>query len=139
MVSTFGVLIASQSDGGPQVIDRYYQQAVAWDSTAAVRQASRDLGWAVDVTRGAVDGRTVLDVRVTDRDGLPVTGLTGELLLRRPQSAGVLERLRLDAAPATMLRAYPSVSGRGLWDIDVELQRGETRFVDTVRREWQLP
>lgn len=146
MVSTFGVLIASRSDGGPQVVDRYYQQAVAWDSTAALRQASRDLGWTVDVTRMVVDGRTALDVRVTDRDGHAVTGLTGALLLRRPQSAGVLERLPLalgapatSTNPATPLRAFPSVSGRGLWDVDVELQRGKTRFVGSVRREWRLP
>ncbi len=149
MTSTFGVLIASRSDGGPQVIKQYYQQAVAWDSTAAVRQASLDLGWTLDVSRSRKDGQTELLVRIVDRDGHPVPGLSGELRLSRPQSTGVLERLPLlpeaahgDAGhdtPLPALRAIPTASGRGLWDVEVDVRSGDTRFVGTVRRDWQLP
>ncbi len=149
MTSTFGVLIASRSDGGPQVIKQYYQQAVAWDSTAAVRQASLDLGWTLDVSRSRKDGQTELLVRIVDRDGHPVPGLSGELRLSRPQSTGVLERLPLlpesahgDAGhdtPPPALRAIPTASGRGLWDVEVDVRSGDTRFVGTVRRDWQLP
>jgi nitrogen fixation protein FixH len=143
MTSTFGVLLASRSDGGPQVIHQYYQQAVAWDSTAAVRQATRDLGWTLDVTLARTDGRSELVVGIVDRDGRPVTGLSGELRLRRPQTAGVLERLRLEpvrtANSPGMLRAIPTASGSGLWDVEVDVRTGDTRFVGTVRRDWQLP
>ncbi|MEQ9104255.1 MAG: FixH family protein [Rhodothermales bacterium] len=149
MTSTFGVLIASRSDGGPRVIKQYYQKAVAWDSTAAVRQASVDLGWVLDVSRSRTDGQTELEVRIVDSDGRPISGLSGEMRLSRPQSTGVLERLPLEpyptpgttpgATPAFTLRAFPTVSGRGLWDVEVDVRTGETRFVGTVRRDWQLP
>lgn len=141
MATTFGMLFASRVDGGPEVIEAYYDKAVAWDSTAAVRAASDDLGWHASVSLVTDQGTTprmVLSVR--DADGQPVEGLTGSAILSRPQRAVPLETLNLAAGDAP--GAYVStltVHGTGLFDIALDLSRDDDRFVRTIRAEWHLP
>lgn len=141
MVSTFGVLIASRSDGGPAVLDNYYKRAVAWDSTAALRQASLDMKWKTDLLLTTkADGSPRVLLAVTDSTGLPVEGLTGTISFSRPQTAGIREQLTLSrGVDSGTWYVDPSVTGSGLWDVGLELRRGPVLFVHTVRKEWHLP
>ena len=58
------VVMAARSDGGAQVVDDYYEQAVKWDSLAEARTAASTLGWTTSLTLGrseaTIDGIIVL-------------------------------------------------------------------------------
>lgn len=128
-----GVLVAARSDGGAQVVDDYYNRAVAWDSLASVRGASDERGWTVGV-EVAEDGSALLSV--ADSTGAPVRGLSGAVIVRRPQFADALGEYAVRAA-AERPGAYQfdvDASGTGIWIFDVRLRKGGLIHVAELRR-----
>lgn len=131
------VLVAARSDGGAQVVDDYYSRAVAWDSLAALQTTSAERGWGLDLDL-ASDGAALLTV--TDSTGAPVTGLDGDVSIRRPQLADVLQVADLAAAQdrAGVYTFDIEAAGRGIWIFDVRLQRGDLLHVVELRRRAEI-
>lgn len=136
--STFGVLFAARSDGGPAVLDDYYQQALRWDTLARQQAASNALGWhvQVQVLPSSTPEHLVLLV-LTDRHGQPLTGLTGTIRAFRPEQVAVQSTAVLQADPATPghYRQPLTLHKAGLWDFEIVAQRGRDRFQTKVRLE----
>lgn len=141
MGTTFGMLFASRVDGGPQVIEAYYEKAVAWDSTAAVRASSLALGWTASVAlQHTIGGASTIVVTLEDASGEPVSGASGTASLSRPQRAGILETAQLKPGPDAGSYVFaPSATGTGLFDVAIDMTRDDDRFVRTIRSEWHMP
>ncbi len=134
---TLGLLVASNSDGGVQVVDNYYEKAVSWDSLAAITRSSNALGWTVAVeTEASLSGR-LGHVTVTDGDGVPVAGLIGRILVGRPQTAGFVGEYAMQSTPANpgVYRFQFPNAAPGLWDITIDASIQEKRIVRQIRIE----
>ncbi|MBT4052293.1 MAG: hypothetical protein HOE73_04300, partial [Bacteroidetes Order II. Incertae sedis bacterium] len=75
-----GVVIIAKSDGGAQVVDDYYDRAVAWDSLNSLDQAFIDQGWLTYLILDASTGRLV----VQDSLGIRLSDLSGSVEMTRP-------------------------------------------------------
>jgi hypothetical protein len=123
----------------PRPIADYYEKSLAWDADRALLEASRQLGWAVAVEVPDVPVEPgqprPLDVAVTDRDGRPVTGLSGDLVALRASDSRMNVKGRLVELPQSpgRYRALLILRAPGLWDLGVDAVRGEVRFVHTAR------
>ncbi len=138
--TTFALLFASKSDGGAQVVENYYQKATTWDTYASERAASAALGWKAEVSVLPPDDASTLrpvEVLFQDRDGAPLTGLTGIIRALRPQQARAVAEVPL--APAAdkpgAYRMLMPVYGAGLWDFEIAARRDTLLFQTTLRRE----
>lgn len=140
-VAAQGVLVyvATRPDA-PRPIQGYYDRSLEWDGDAAVAAASRKLGWA---TRYEVPTDTPhapgmprpVDIVVSDRDGRPVTRLTGRLLALRPsdarlsQSGTLTEMPHLPGKYRTLIR----LDEPGAWEFRLDASRDALRFVHSAR------
>ena len=133
----FFALYMSRSDGGAQVVDDYYRQAVAWDSVAAARNETAQSGWRLTVL-DPVSSDSTLRIRVTDAVGSPVSDLAGTLTVRRPHLTAPLSTSRVFADAADGVYVAPvRLVEPGLHDLDFELTNGRTRFRPTVRFDYR--
>lgn len=131
-------VIAAHSDGGPQVVDDYYQKSVDYEQTQALRGAAENSGWKVDVRNlaDAVEGRPLV-VSVKDARGRPVSGLKGTLELRRPERSAAHAASALSpvvGAPGTY-EARVTPDREGLWDVTIRAERGSAEYLFEVREE----
>ncbi len=133
------VWVATRPDT-PRPIKGYYEAARAWDADEAVEDASRQLGWSVryelpsDVPHFAGMPRPV-DVRVADRDGRPVSGLSGHLFAIRPSDTRLNqagELVALPHAPGTY-RTLVRIDVPGTWELRIDTTREALRFVHVAR------
>jgi hypothetical protein len=123
----------------PRPIADYYRKSMDWDADRAVVEASRQLAWVVtvdvpDLPHDADTPRPV-DVAIRDRDGLPVTGLAGELVVIRPADGRLNTRARLVELPHLpgRYRTLVALPAPGLWEMNVDAARGDLRFVHQAR------
>lgn len=133
----FSILFAAGSDGGAQVVDEYYEQAVAWDSTAAARARSAALNWTADLqVYVSGDPLRTIDFTVVDSTGYAVPGLRGTVRLSRPQHAKPVAEIPFHAAgePGTYRLKAP-LAVHGLWDFGIAARNDSVDFVVTLRRE----
>lgn len=135
--SAFEAFFAARSDGGAQVVEDYYHEALSFDETRAARAASDALGWTAEVSVGDCEGGLCpVEIAVRDRDGAVVEGLAGIVRASRPQDAAATVRLPLSPSETPgVYRQLMPVSAAGLWDFAIEAQRGDARFLTTVRRD----
>lgn len=119
ITTCFRLVMASQSDAGPQVVSDYYQRSLGWDAIAAKRTASAALGWTITLRlEGDEEGQII----ITDSAQTPVSGLDASIALRRPQLAEAISTTALvpvQDAPGVYRFAHPTVTA-GLWDVVLE-------------------
>lgn len=136
-----GVLVwfATRPDA-PRPQADFYDRALQWDADRAVLAASRQLGWRVtyEVPAGAeyVAGMAQpVDVRVTDRGGQPVRGLTGNLIAVRPADTRLSNEGALTELPQEpgRYRALVRLPADGLWELSVDTRLGAQRFIHQQR------
>ena len=133
------VWVATRPDT-PRPIQNYYEAARAWDADEAVEEASRQLGWTVryelpsGVPHYAGMPRPV-DVRVTDRDGIPVSGLKGRLFAIRPSDTRLNQTGELTELPqeAGSYRTLVLLDEPGTWDLRIDATQQALRFVHAAR------
>ena len=126
------VVFFARSDGGAQVIDQYYEKAVAWDSLSAMNQAYRKKKWTAVLTVENGNGSLI----VQDSLRIRVTDLTGIVNLTRPQSASEGVQYSLEYEPEDTSYAFSHGSlASGLWDYNFQVESGETGFSFSVRKE----
>jgi len=140
-ITAQGVLVyVATRPSAPRPIVDYYQRSLEWDADAALQAASRELGWSVniDVPAGgqyAVSARRPVDVTVRDRTGQPVSGLEGRLVAVRPADTrlnGASELTELPHEPGRY-RTLARLPAPGLWELSLDAQLGEARFVHVAR------
>ena len=114
-----------------------YERGLDYNSTLAAKAAQDRLGWQAQTQISAETGGTrTLQVRLTDRDGRPLDGLTLEAYLVRPSNEG----LDTTVAPRPLGDGRYSASfvlpATGQWDLrlvahgdDVAWQHSERLFV----------
>jgi len=116
------VVMAARSDGGAQVIDNYYEQAVRWDSLAEARGAAAALGWQADLDFTSSEHGMEGTVGVTDSTGAAVEGLRVTVTLRRPQLATIIAEVKAtDASNSGLYHFSTDASGSGLWDVEADI------------------
>jgi nitrogen fixation protein FixH len=133
------VWVATRPDS-PRPIKGYYEAARAWDADEAVEDASRELGWTVryelppDVPHYSGMPRPV-DVRVADRDGKPVSGLSGRLLAIRPSDTRLNQAGELTELPqrAGSYRTLVLLDEAGAWELRIDARQQALRFVHAAR------
>jgi nitrogen fixation protein FixH len=133
------VWVATRPDS-PRPIKGYYEAARAWDVDEAVEDASRQLGWTVryelpsDIPHVPGTPRPV-DVQVADRDGSPVSGLTGTLFAVRPSDARLNRSGELTELPqqAGSYRTLVVLDEPGTWELRIDAGRQALRFVHAAR------
>jgi len=124
----------------PRPMKEYYEAARTWDATAAVEDASRQIGWAVtyefpqDVPHIAGMPRPV-DVRVVDREGKPVSGLAGHLFATRSADARLNQSGELSAVPQApgSYRTLVRIDAPGAWELRIDVTQAALRFVHAAR------
>ena len=133
------VYVATRPDA-PRPIADYYERGLAWEADAAQLAASQRLGWSttVEVPAGeqyTLTSRRPVDITVHDRDGQPVSGLSGRLVAVRPADTRLnseSQLLELPHAPGNY-RSLASLPVGGVWELSLDVRRGETHFVHTER------
>ena len=133
------VWVATRPDS-PRPVKGYYEAARAWDADEAVEDASRQLGWTVryelpsDVPHYRGMPRPV-DVRVADRDGMPVSGLAGTLFAIRPSDTRLDRTGDLTELPqqAGTYRTLVLMDEPGAWELRVDARQQALRFVHRAR------
>ncbi len=135
------VYVATRPDA-PRPLDNYYDRAQQWDADEALLGASKQLGWTVQLeipggVEYAVAALRPVDLKVRDREGQPVTGLVGQLLAARPSDNRVRASSALTELPHAPghYRTLARLPAAGLWELNLDLRRGEQRFVHRARVE----
>ena len=133
------VYVATRPDS-PRPMKGYYEKAQSWDADEAVEAASRQLGWTVryEVAPGVphVAGMPrPVDVRIEDRDGKGVAGLSGRLFVVRPSDPRLGQTAALTGLPQEpgSYRALVRLDRPGTWEFRVDLTRESLRFVHGAR------
>lgn len=133
------VYVATRPDS-PRPIRDYYQTARAWDADEAVIEASQQLGWTVqyDLPAGiphVVGMPRPVDVRVVDREGKGVTGLTGQLFAIRPADTRRNQTGTLTELPQTAgaYRTLILLDEPGAWELRLDTKQAALRFVNAMR------
>ena len=106
-----------------------YHAVADGPARAAAAQASAALGWTV---RATAQGPNVA-LAVADRRGAPVSGLTGRVVVARPQVARALDTLAFVEAPAGTYTVALPAPAPGLWDVAFDALRGPDRFLGSAR------
>ena len=132
---SIGVVIASQSDGGPAVIEDYYQKAIAWDQEAKRRAQSDARDWQISIS---MQDPSTLALQIEDIDGTPVIELTGSLAVQRPHDSKPMAQLPL--TPSASISGLYTVKfsdfSKGLWDFHIDAENDSDVVYTTIRKEY---
>ncbi len=116
------------------VSTNYYEEGRTYNRNIAAAEAQAALGWQVAaearLTRG-FEGALTVDVR--DRRGRPIADASVTARFIRPTSEGSDFSVDLAAAGDGRYRAAFTLPLTGLWDIHLDITRGDDRFVTTRR------
>jgi hypothetical protein len=126
----------AHSDGGPAIVNNYYEKGKHWNETAAAKKAGSGLVMDVAVLAPS-ENQALRPVEVTIRDagGEPVTGFRGMLHALRPHKAAPVATVPLqpvDGRPGVFRQSLP-VNATGVWDFQLDGTRGEVSVQKTVR------
>ena len=128
---------AAFSGGGPQIEKDYYERAVEYEDRQRAELRSDQLGWSVQIEPA---GAGLITARIEDARGRPVPELTGEVVIRRPDRAGVVARRPLARVPGQPgLYRFSAPRGRrhGLWDLRLSAEDPVGHELqETQRLEW---
>jgi nitrogen fixation protein FixH len=106
-----------------------YEAGLAYNRTLVQRRAQTALGWAATIE----DSPGAVRLRMTDRDGRPVAGLTVAAKLERPATeAGSVNAAFVESAPGIYDARLPGLSGA--WDINAHAVDRTGRLFEAQRR-----
>ncbi|QYK49322.1 MAG: FixH family protein [Phycisphaeraceae bacterium] len=118
----------------------YYQRAVEWDASKAELARSAALGWnaALDVpdARSASGNRT-LTIRLTDRDGQPITGANIDVVAFHHGSAAARFEAVMVERGAGIYQGEVPLRDAGLHEVRLIASRDDEHFVTSVRQDWK--
>lgn len=91
-------------------------------------------GWQVDVSATGLGKGAPLVVEARDREGRPLVGLEGKVLLERPADARFDRRLALVEQGGGRYIADAGALEPGQWQIEVDLNQGGQRLFTSRRK-----
>jgi hypothetical protein len=125
------------SDPSFSVEAKYYQKAARFEEELALRDASRKLGWYIEVIefRREADGSVLLEARLTDRDSLPLAqvGLAVEAMANL--RGGDVRSVSASTDDAGRVSLRLAAGAPGLWELRFHAERGVDRFSQVIRRD----
>ncbi|MEO5364956.1 MAG: FixH family protein [Magnetococcus sp. WYHC-3] len=101
------------------VVEKHYEKGLAFNQVLEAQRRQNALGWLALVDIGAIKLQQpgTLVMRVSDEQGRPVTGLSGQGMLFRPVASGHDQELRwVEAAPGRY-EAVLTLPLPGRWDV----------------------
>lgn len=136
--ANFLMVYLAVTDPGFGVEPDYYQKALKWDGHMAQQQANSDLGWSFefDVSKQKnPDGTLEVRAVVMDDAGVTIDNATVELTTFHNAQSSYPLQAKLASRGEGVYSATLPFRRPGLWEFRFLLQRGETRFTNTVVRE----
>ena len=132
------MLYAATHDPTFSIEPDYYRKAVAWDSVMARERASAALGWSAAATMVPAGGdAATLRLTIADRTGAPVTGAAATAVLVNNLDGNAHLRVSLTESSAGAYSAALGKRRSGLWEVRLDARRGDSRYVPTLRLEYQ--
>jgi len=114
----------------------YYRRAIGWDTVQAQARHNLALGWHLDATIAPItlSSPTTLVLRLTDRDGVPLSAAAATIEARPIGHASELVQgtARAGADPGILHAAMP-FHREGLWELRVAIEHGGDRFTESLR------
>jgi nitrogen fixation protein FixH len=117
------------------VIDDYERRADQWDQVQAARRASQRLGWriAIELPRGNPSGSNLGDgalaIRLTDRQGQPVSGAAISLRMFHAAEAARPQQVQAAEVEPGQYVAFPQMERPGRWKISGRAVLGDCQFL----------
>jgi len=121
----------SVRDPAHTVTPGYHAKALAWEDQAKRQAASDHLGWRA----GAEFRNGHLQLRLVDRDGLPVRGAIVDVALFHHARGKDVVKLNLLPTAADVYTAPFHADRAGLWEIRVTAMRGRDQFLWSETRD----
>lgn len=119
------------------VVPDYYQKAVDWDQRKADLAASQAMGWRVELRPSPQAdelGRRQLVLIVQDRAGLPVRDASVNVQMFHHARAKDHQAAGLSEVLPGQYAALVEMPRPGRWQFDVEVKRGDERYVTTMQQ-----
>lgn len=135
VVANIILVTAALSDGGPQVIDNYYEKSVKWDESQAEIKRIEEIGWTVDILVGSDAPNRVVRFVVRDRAGSPVEGLAPHAVVHSPAKIDAVGETNLTHVGQGVYTGEFALPHAGFWDFEFKARAGETDFLTTKRIE----
>jgi nitrogen fixation protein FixH len=128
-----GIVLAT-SDPTHAVVPNYHQQAMEHDKVLAERQASERLGWTWTIS---LDSGGVM-VQLNDVQGRQVEHALINIDLCHHARGNQHRRVQLRAIAGQpgCYRGEVKLERSGVWQIDLDVQRGPDRFIDRREKYW---
>lgn len=138
LVAFFGLIIAVDSvfislayrTFSGEAAKNPYEAGLLYNRTLAQRRRQAALGWSATIEEGAGD---LVLVRVADRHGRPVEGLTVNGALERPATTRGRRAVRFAAVTPGVYRADAAPLD-GAWDLHVTLRDAGGALFEADRR-----
>ena len=132
-------MVVANRDPSFAVEPDYYRKSLEWDRTMAQEQANRALGWtlAVESLPAPARGHLRLVARLADGAGRSLDGAVVTLDAMHGARAAEVVRGELAGEGGGRYAADLPLRRRGLWELRVQVQRGNDVF--TRRLSVDLP
>lgn len=123
-------------DASHAVLPDYERRSLGWDDHQDKLRKSRALGWTCAAELLSVEnGRTILAIRLRDRNGTKLTGVqvigTGFHCAR----AAEIEDLIFEETEAGTYTCSPGKMAPGIWQFSLQGRLGESLFIHDFRIE----
>ena len=116
-------------------VESPYLAGIKYNSEISAARAQEARGWRMTshVDR-AGDGRAVVTIEARDRNGAPLTGLALAVRLARPTHQRADRAFTLGERSAGRYAGEASDVAAGIWDLEVEADRGGERLFRSRNR-----
>jgi len=121
----------------------YYDRAVNYDQSRQSDLRAQEAGLKAEISVASApiaDMPRRVDIRVLDRAGQPVSGLSGKLKAVRPSDARLTNEGSLIAVPGHegLYRLLLAVPISGLWEFELTARKGSDDYRMVVRQDVQI-
>ena len=129
-MATFAVSTFSGED-----VSDPYLKGLAFNATLGARSAQERLGWTatIDIRRGTA-AAAIIVVAIKDRQSRALTGLTLEVMLRRPTNANLDRIVALKSESNGHYSATVPDVARGQWDAIATAKASDGISFEATRR-----
>jgi nitrogen fixation protein FixH len=116
-------------------VDNPYLAGIKYNSEISAARAQEARGWRMTSHVGRDgDGQAVMTIEARDRDGAPLTGLALSVKLARPTDQRADRAVALAERSAGRYAGKTSGVAAGIWDLEVEADRGGERLFRSKNR-----
>ncbi|MBL8551242.1 MAG: FixH family protein [Hyphomonadaceae bacterium] len=121
-------------------VRRSYLQGLHYNETLADRRAQAKLGWRASAILSTGASGPLVEVRIRDRDGAPLSDLELSGVLRRPATANADAQLAFVALGDGLYIAPAPSLAPGQWRLRAQARRRNGERFDLERSlQWRLP